>query len=346
MTTVEETVAGNADLHGRRTLLVRQVTWEAEGVLSLRLTDPDGGLLPEWQPGAHVDLVLPSGRVRQYSLCGDPADRRAYTIAVRDEPDGRGGSREIHSSALAGRLVDVQGPRNHFALVPAPRYLFIAGGIGITPILPMVRRVHAWGVPWRLVYGGRSRQSMPFAGDLAELADRAASRVDMVPEDECGVPDLDAILADLADGTRVYCCGPEGLLRAVEQRCENRPRGVELHVERFSAVPGRQETPGEATVGGDAVPGGPPGTFEVELRRTGVTLTVQPDRTLIDVVREAVPDLLSSCEEGFCGTCETKVLDGTPDHHDTILSARERESGRTMMICVGRSRSRRLVLDL
>lgn len=334
---MDRTAAGPAadDIGGLRELLVKCVTWQADGVVSLRLVDPAGAPLPPWQPGAHLELVLPSGLVRQYSLCGSPEDGHAWTIAVLLTPDSRGGSREVHETALAGRTVSVRGPRNRFPLVNASRYVFIAGGIGITPILPMVREVAARGAEWRLLYGGRTRSSMAFTEELAELG---RDRVDFVPQDERGLPDLDAVLAHAGPDTAVYCCGPEGLLSAVESHCRERNAPVDLHFERFG--PAAANSPDEAA--GHRVTG----AFEVELKRSGKVLTVPAHRSILETVREAVPEVMSSCEEGFCGTCETRVLEGTPEHADSLLSERERARGRTMMICVGRSRSPRLVLDL
>lgn len=326
------------DQFALRPLLVRQATWEADGVISLRLVDPGGEELAPWQPGAHLDLLLTSGAVRQYSLCGDPTDRFSYTLAVLREPYGRGGSKEVHDTALVGRLVSVRGPRNHFELAPAQRHLFIAGGIGITPVLAMIRHVSRGGGDWRLVYGGRSRASMAFVSELTALG---PERVELVPQDEKGMLDLAAVLATVGPGTAVYCCGPEGLIRAVEDRCARSLPGTELHVERFGATGAARKHAAAPSEPEQALE-----SFEVELRRSGCTMTVPPDRTILEVVREAVPDAMSSCEEGFCGTCEAKVLEGVPEHHDTILSPAERERGKTMMICVGRSKSPRLVLDL
>ncbi|MFI6422764.1 PDR/VanB family oxidoreductase [Streptomyces sp. NPDC050842] len=303
-------------------LTVRSVVQEAEGVLGLVLADPTGAALAPWEPGAHLEVVLPSGAVRHYSLCGDPADRSTYRLGVLREPEGRGGSKEIHTSVGEGTLLGVRGPFNRFPLVPAERYLFVAGGIGITPLLPMVRSLPPGS--WSLLYGGRSLAAMAYREELAVLPG-----VTLVPRDTAGLPDLDAVLAGIPTETAVYCCGPEGLLRALEERW----RGP-LHTERFGAapVPSTGDVPAEG--------------FEVELRRSGRTLTVGPGRTLLDAVREAVPDVAYSCEEGWCGTCETKVLAGTPEHHDSVLGADEKASGATMMICVGRSRGARLVLDL
>jgi ferredoxin-NADP reductase len=326
------------DQFAPRKLLVRRATWEADGVMSLCLVDPDGRELAPWEPGAHLDLLLTSGLVRQYSLCGDPEDRFSYTVAVLREPYGRGGSKEVHDTALVGKLLTVRGPRNHFELVSAKRYLFIAGGIGITPIRAMLGYVDRRGDEWRLVYGGRSRGSMAFLSDLTAFGEE---HVQVVPQDEKGMLDLDAVLNTAEADTVVYCCGPEGLIRAVEERCSRSP-SREIHVERFGATGAIKKAAASVSVVEEA----DQQSFVVELRRTGVTMTIPPDRTILEVVREAVPEAMSSCEEGFCGTCETKVLEGVPQHHDTILSPAEREKGKTMMICVGRSKTPRLVLDL
>ncbi|MFE1962099.1 PDR/VanB family oxidoreductase [Streptomyces sp. NPDC059479] len=321
-------------LSGRH-LLVEQVRLEAAGVVSLTLVDPDGAELPPWAPGAHIDLFLPSGTVRQYSLCGPPDDRRSYTVAVLREEHGRGGSAEVHDTALVGRLLQVRGPRNHFALVGAPHYLFLAGGIGVTPILAMVRQAAADGASWELYYGGRSRAGMAFTKTLSAVD---AGRVHIVPQDEQGMLPVAALVGAAPPGTAVYCCGPEGMVQAVTEACA-RARPVTLHVERFGAPPG-----GGSADARSPSPGA--GHFTVELRRSGLTLDVPPERTLLDVVREAAPDVAFSCEEGYCGSCETKVLAGVPEHHDTVLSDEERERGDTMMICVGRSASELLTLDL
>lgn len=298
----------------------------AEDVARLTLRRPDGEPFPSWEPGAHVDLVLAPGLVRQYSLCGDPSDRTALQVAVLRERDGRGGSRHVHERLAEGDDLVVRGPRNHFPLVDAERYLFIAGGIGITPIVPMLAAAEAAGADWRLVYGGRTRAAMAF---LPELEGAYGGRVSVRPQDETGLLDLDALLAAPDDRTKVYCCGPEPLLAAVEERCRAWPRGA-LHVERFTPVE-------------DA---GPRASFEVELARSGRTLTVPPDKSILRVVEEAGISVLSSCREGTCGTCETEVLGGEPDHRDTVLTDDERASNEIMMICVSRSLGPRLILDL
>jgi ferredoxin-NADP reductase len=303
---------------------------EAEGVVSLTLRHHAGEDLPAWEPGAHIDLILQDGLIRQYSLCGDPADRTAWQVAVLREPAGSGGSAYVHDKMAEGMSVRVRGPRNNFALMPSPRYLFVAGGIGITPILPMVAAAEAAGAEWTLLYGGRGRASMAFADRLAASY---ADRVRITPEDECGLLDLASYLAHPAPGTLVYCCGPEPLLNAVEERCAaDWPAGV-LHIERFKA---KDDTEGE----GDAA------SFEVELRQSGLTLTVPPQHSILQTVQDAGVQVLYSCTEGVCGTCETDIVEGEADHRDSVLTADEQAANETMMICVSRCRGSRLVLDL
>jgi len=297
----------------------------ADGVVVLDLRDPAGSDLPAWTPGAHIDLSPADGVVRQYSLCGDPADPAVWRIAVLREPAGRGGSLAVHDKLREGDLVEAGGPRNHFPLVPAPRYLFIAGGIGITPLLPMMAAAAATGAEWRLHYGGRSRGSMAFRRELRAAYGRLVS---FHPQDETGLLDLDAILADEPADTPVYCCGPEPLLTAVEQRRAGRP----LHVERFA--PKEQGEPVRTD------------SFEVELARTGRTLTVPPGRSILRVIEDAGIELLWSCAEGTCGTCETAVLGGEVDHRDSLLTPEERAANDTMFVCVSRAAGPRLILDL
>jgi ferredoxin-NADP reductase len=318
-------------------LLVKQVTWEADKVVSLVLVDPAGRQLREWAPGAHLDVVLPSGLVRQFSLCGDPRALDTYRIAVLREDAGRGGSVEAHRSLLAGSIVEVRGPRNHFALRDAKQYSFFAGGIGITPILPMVRAAGRAGRPWKLVYGGRTRASMAFLDELAEIG---GGTLHVMPQDECGLPDVAAVLSDAGRDAPLYCCGPEAMLVAVEETARKLGRAGSVHMERFSA-------PLSPAVDRDG--GGRPvetSTFEVELRRSGLVLSVPPDKTILETVRACLPDVPSSCEEGYCGACEVRVVEGQPDHRDVVLSEHERAANTSMFICVSRSHSPRLTLDL
>lgn len=302
---------------------VRAIRSPAEGVRELVLGPATDAPLPAWTPGAHVDLLLAPDLVRQYSLCGDPDDP-TWRVAVLREPTGRGGSKLVHDVLGVGDVLTAHGPRNHFALDPAPAYLFVAGGIGITPLLPMIDAVDAAGADWRLLYGGRSRASMAYLDDLT----RRGRRVHVHPQDEHGLLDLDAALAATPPEALVYCCGPEPLLAALEQRCD----AARLHVERF--------TPRDA---GDVLG---PGEFDVRLRRRGATVRVTAGTTVLAAVESAGVTVLQSCREGTCGTCESTVLAGRPEHRDSVLDDAERAQGATMMICVSRSLDPMLELDL
>ncbi|WP_418059979.1 PDR/VanB family oxidoreductase [Pimelobacter simplex] len=300
----------------------------AADVMTLTLAAADGSALPPWTPGAHIDLVLGDDLVRQYSLCGSPADSATWRIGVLRAPDSRGGSKAVHAELSAGTTVRVRGPRNHFPMVASPRYLFVAGGIGITPMLPMIAEAEASGADWRLVYGGRSRSSMAFTDELAPYGDK----VTLLPQDEAGLPDLDALLGVPAPDTLVYTCGPTGLLDAVEARCGASWPAGSLHLERFAAKAAVSEGEDEA--------------FELVLQRSGLTLEVPADQSVFEVCRAAGVSVVGSCLEGVCGTCETEVVDGDVDHRDSILNEEEKESNEFMMICVSRCRSGRLTLDL
>lgn len=305
-----------------RRLLITERVPVTDGVVQLRL---EGAQLPRWQPGAHLDLVLPSGLVRQYSLCGDPDDPGTYTVATRLMEGGRGGSREVHEQLQEGEEIEVRGPRNRFPLVEAEAYVFVAGGIGITPILPMLRSLAARGADWRLLYGGRSRGSMPFLDEIEKLG-AEGGRVTVVAQDEAGHPDTAAALADIAPGTAVYCCGPEPLMDAVTAAL---PEGCTLHLERLSAASADMADSG---------------AFEVELHRSGRTVQVAAGQSVLAAVRAELPHVAYSCEQGFCGTCQQRVLEGEIDHRDELLTDDER--GDSMLICVSRCRGGRLVLDL
>ncbi|MFD7032768.1 PDR/VanB family oxidoreductase [Streptomyces sp. NPDC059917] len=313
---LEEPISGYSPRRSLRALIVSR-TEPAEGVLRLVLESAE---LPGWAPGAHVDVTLPSGLVRQYSLCGDPAVPGRYTIAVRLVADGRGGSREAHAQLTEGSELELRPPRNRFALVPAASYVFVAGGIGITPILPMLRAATAAGADWTLLYGGRSRASMPFLDELAAYGDRVA----VVPEDEAGLPDLSPVAA-AAPGTAVYCCGPGPLMAAVVAAA---PPGVEVRLERFA--------PAAAT--------GAEQPFTVTLARSGRTAEVPADGTTLAAVLRELPNTPYSCEQGFCGTCKHGVLAGEVDHRDDLLTDAERET--SMLLCVSRARGGQLTLDL
>ncbi|KAF0844783.1 PDR/VanB family oxidoreductase [Nocardia caishijiensis] len=296
----------------------------AEDVVSVTLRSPVGAVLPPWRPGSHIDIVLPSGRLRQYSLCGDHADRSRYRIAVRRIADGGGGSVEVHEQLAAGASLRIRGPRNAFDFIDAPSYLFVAGGIGITPILPMVRAAARAGARWQLIYLGRSRSTMPF---LDELATFGGDNIDIRPDDEFGVPRAVDLLGRAEPGASVYVCGPPPLLEAA-QRCAFTvdPTGS-LHTERFSALP---------VVDGEA--------FDVTLARSGTTIRVAADETVLAALTRGDRDVVYSCRQGFCGTCKVAVVAGEVRHRDRKLLDSER--GSHMLTCVSRAAGSSLVLDL
>jgi len=312
----------------QRDFVLDRKTEVAEGVVMLTLRDPLGRPVPAWKPGSHIDLILGDELVRRYSLCGDPADRSHLRVAVLREPQSRGGSRYVHDELVEGQIIHTRGPRNNFEFVPKKRYIFIAGGIGITPILPMVALAEERGANWRLVYGGRTRASMAFRDELREAYGK---RVVIRPQDEFGLLNLKSLLGRRRRRTAIYCCGPEPLLNAVESAAAHWPDDA-LHVERFAP---------KASGGGGADE-----AFEVELALTGETVSIPADVSLLDAMEDAGVSIMSSCEEGVCGTCEVAVLSGTIDHRDSILTERERVAGDKMMACVSRARGSRLVLDL
>ncbi|MCV7000658.1 oxidoreductase [Mycolicibacterium alvei] len=311
----------------------REVVAHDQDVIALTLTAADGSPLPQWYPGAHIDLHLASGRVRQYSLCGDPTVTDSYRIAVRRIPDGGGGSVEVHDRLQVGSRVSTHGPRNAFALTvpghgsPAQRFRFIAGGIGITPILPMLGLAARLGVDWSMVYAGRSRDSLPFLGELARFGDRIEIRTDDVD----GQPGADDLLGDCPDGTTVYACGPAPMLTGIRTALAGRD-DVELHFERFAAPP--------------VVDGA---EFSVTVASTGATVSVGADETLLAALGRAGVSAPYSCQQGFCGTCRIRTLpgtEGTVQHRDTLLTDPERDAG-YLLTCVSRAEAgHRLTLDL
>lgn len=305
------------------TLTLEQKIALADDVVELKLKART--TLPPWQPGAHVDLLLGPDLVRQYSLCGDPQDRRFLRVAVLREPNSRGGSHFVHDELQEGQEIQIRGPRSHFPLVESPRYQFIAGGIGITPILGMIREVERAHADWHLLYGGRRRDSMAYLRELEKYGDR----VRIQPEDTDGRMDLDSVLGTPRSDTAVYSCGPEPLLDAVEAKCEAWPRGS-LHVERFAPRSLGDRTDTE---------------FEVEFARSGITATVPEGISILDVAAGEGIFAPRSCSEGVCGTCETVMLDGEPEHRDSVLTDDDRADG-CFMPCVSRALSDTLVLDL
>lgn len=312
-----------------RPLVVDEVRHEADRIASFALSAPDGRPLPRWEPGAHVDVLVRDDLVRQYSLCSSPGDG-TWRIAVLHEEAGRGGSTWLHERVRPGDTLLVGAPRNNFALdLGGQRYVFVAGGIGITPLLPMVAAAEAAAKDWALLYLGTSASRMAFT----EVLRPYGTKVVLHRDAEAGVVDLDGTLDRLgADRALLYACGPAGLLAAVERYAGER-EGSRLELERFTADPER------------APAAQPESGFVVETS-DGTEVKVGSDESILDALTRAGVPALSSCREGICGTCETTVLQGTPDHRDRLLSEEERESGETMMICVSRCHGDRLVLDL
>lgn len=310
------------------TLAVARVTVEAEGVRAFELRDPAGGALPPFTAGAHLDVLMRPGLSRCYSLCNDPAERDRYVIAVALDPASRGGSRHMHASVQAGDLVTVTPPRNAFPLADAAgTSVLVAGGIGITPLLAMARQLSREGRPFALHYAARSRGRAAFLEAVAALP--AGSAVVALGDDPA-TPRLDiaAIVAGLGRLDHVYACGPARMLAAFDAATAGLPRD-RVHVERFSPV-----SPPAA------------GGFTVALARRGAEVFVPEDSTILDVLLDEGLDLPFSCQQGLCGSCRTRVLEGEPDHRDEILTREERAAGTTMMICCSGAKGDRLVLDL
>jgi ferredoxin-NADP reductase len=356
---LDQTVAVGDEASAVSEVRVVAATYLADGVLGLTLTSAIGDELPVWEPGAHVDLRLPSGKTRSYSLYGNPSDRGRYEVAVLREDLGRGASVEIHEQQLVGRTLTMIGPRNLFPLVDAPEYIFVAGGIGLTPLLPMIRELAAGSTPWTVYYLGRSLRTMALIDELTMCAKQSGGlgTIKLVARDESERVDLGAALASVARGTAVYCCGPDRLMAAVEDTvaalAATPGYQATVYLERFGR-PVLTPAPDAADVRGVTEPAAatetaecdPDGPFEVELSATGTTLTVGAGESILERVREVRTGLTFSCADGYCGTCETRVLAGRPDHRDDVLTDDEKEESETMMICVGRSKTPRLVLDL
>ena len=306
----------------KRGLVVASATPIAEGVLGIRLERHDWAPLPLWHPGAHLTLHLPNGLDRQYSLCGDPADRHHYDIAVLRTVDSEGGSEWIHQHLIPGMTIEVSGPLNHFELEPAPEYLFIAGGIGITPMKAMIESLPAQR-DWRLVYVGRSRRTMAFA---AELEERYPSRVLIQASDENTASlNLDEVIG--LGGDEVYCCGPESLMSAVASRVP----AERMHLERFVAL---------ERAGRPAAP------VHVECRKSRKAFDVPAGQSILEALEENGLPVLGSCRKGVCGTCEVRVLAGDPEHLDSVMDDAEKVSLRIMYPCVSRATTPGLVLNI
>lgn len=300
---------------------------ESDTVVSLELGTATAKPLPPWEPGAHIDVVLPDGLTRQYSLTGRMHNQETWRIGVLREPDSRGGSQWIHERAWPGARLHVRGPRNNFPLRAAPRYLFIAGGIGITPIMSMVRHLGAsGGPPFRLYYLTRSPAATAFRDELAALGGRVVLHHD--DGDPSKAFDLWPVL-ERTTGAHLYCCGPRPLLEAVRDMTGHWST-AKVHFESFLDAAATR-TPADRP-------------FSVRLARANRSVGVGANESILDALRRAGLTLASSCESGTCGTCRTGLLGGEADHRDLVLSDAERE--RAIMICVSRARSDALELDL
>ena len=312
------------------TVQVADVRAEARDVMTIELRAAGGGALPPFEPGAHLDLHLPNGLVRQYSLTNDWRERDRYVIGVGRADKSRGGSDYVHANVRAGMLLKISAPRNNFALDPeAERFLFIAGGIGVTPILAMVRWCVANDRPWRIIYAARSRQRAAFYEEICGLASSCAQ---FHFDDEAGeVLDVAQAVAGWTPGERIYCCGPTPLMEAVKSLTEQLPSGT-VRFEWFTVPETDEEQESDS--------------FSVRLERSRKELQVPADKSILEVLEENGFEVPFSCREGLCGTCVTNVLAGDPDHRDYVLSDEERASGKLMTICCSRSKSPTLTLDL
>jgi ferredoxin-NADP reductase len=309
-------------------------TFLSDRVVGLTLGLPDGAEFPAWQPGAHIELELAAADqepiYRQYSLCGLQGDGKEWKIAVLKDEASRGGSAYIHDVLQEGDVLPVSAPKNHFPFSADTKCLFIAGGIGITPILPMIQSAAAAGIDWQLLYLARNESDFIFLNELMQLD---ASRVKTHASDRDGIFDLSRVLQDLDQQTVVYSCGPQGLLKALETYHQaHSDRGWKLVLERFSVETAPETLTGQC--------------FTVTLHKSGKCITVASDETILSALKREGLRVKSSCKNGTCGTCETVVISGVPEHRDFVLSEEERQLNETMMICVSRAVSENLTLDL
>jgi tetrachlorobenzoquinone reductase len=306
---------------------VKRISYEAQSINSYELVVPAGGDLAPFTAGSHIDLHLPNGMIRSYSLVNDPSECHRYVIAINKDTASRGGSRHIHETLRAGDLITISHPKNNFLLEESAAHtILIAGGIGITPLLSMIRRLGAFGRSCELHYAARTRAAAAFLDELKALGPRLHLHVD---EETGRILDLPAIVRSAPAGAHLYCCGPVPMLEAFEAATADRP-SAQVHVEYFTA----REKP--------AVEGG----FQVKLARSNRTITVEPGKTILNALLDAGVHVNYACTEGVCGTCETRVIEGVPDHRDLFLGKEEQAANTTMMICCSGSKSGTLVLDL
>lgn len=311
---------------------VRSVIYETDDILRFELAPLDGGELPAFTAGAHVDVHVADGVIRQYSLCGDPANRNSYQIAVLNERQGRGGSKALHDTFHAGKVVTISAPRNHFPLMGgAKRHLLLAGGIGVTPMIAMIHALEADGADWSMHYCTRAPEKTAFIDRLKPLIARGKVHVHHDGGDPKKGLDLAATLADASSGAHLYYCGPGGFMSAVATASRHWPDGT-VHFEYFAAPADKPAEDRENK------------PFQVTVKSTGETLDVPADKSIVEVLREHGHYIDTSCEDGFCGTCLTRYVEGEPEHRDTVLDESDRQ--KYVLICCARAKSDRLVLDL
>jgi ferredoxin-NADP reductase len=313
---------------------VHTLRFEADDIISIELRPARGAApFPAFEAGSHIDIHLPNGMVRSYSLLNDPAEQHRYVIGVLKDNSSRGGSRCVHEQLRVGMPADISEPRNNFRLHEgAVHSVLVAGGIGVTPILCMARRLKALGRSYEVLYFARSRQSAAYIEDMEALGAKVMWHFDA---ENGGPPDIKAQLGNLSapSGSHYYACGPAVMLDAFEKSCAELGVADNAHIERFTAV--------EVAAAADAKQ-----SYTVELKRSAKTIIITPELSLYAALQAAKVFVPSSCEEGVCGSCETPVLEGIPDHRDSILSPTERAANKVMMVCVSGCKSERLVLDL
>lgn len=311
---------------------VRSVIYETDDILRFELTALDGGELPAFTAGAHIDVHVADGLTRQYSLCGDPADRRSYQIAVLNERQGRGGSKAVHETFRAGAVVTISTPRNHFPLVGgAKRHLLLAGGIGVTPMIAMIHALEAGGDDWEMHYCTRGPEKTAFIDRLKPLIAAGKVRLHHDGGDPKKGLDIATALAKTGSGTHLYYCGPGGFMSAVAAASQHWPAGT-VHFEYFAAPADKPTETRENK------------PFQVRVKSTGATLDIPADKSIVAVLRENGHYVDTSCEDGYCGTCLTRYLSGEPEHRDSVLD--EDDRGKYVLICCARAKSAVLELDI
>lgn len=314
--------------------VVHRLTQVTDGVISIELLPANPNVqFPAFTAGAHIDLYLPNGLVRSYSLHNAQEDIGRYAVGVFREVSSRGGSSWLHGNLRVGDVLSISKPRNNFALAEqAPRSVFVSGGIGVTPLLSMIRRLKTVGSEAHLLYCARNRNSAPFFRDLEELASEKLTIQSHFSEEAGSVANIRDYLSVFSPDDHFYCCGPSSMLDAFEAACDSLGF-ANVHVERFKSV----AQSGQTAAGGQCI---------VELARSGRILTIRKDKALLGYLRAAGADVESSCEEGVCGACETSIVSGEAEHRDSILSKAQKASNKVLMVCVSRCKSDRLVLDL